>query len=95
MKGLYRTVILHIVLYGFDTSFFTLRGKHELKAFQNRILRKIFGPKTVKETEDWRKVHNKKFYDLCCSPNIIRMRWTWNVAYMGRKECIHGFGGEN
>ena len=44
------------------------------------------GQKRVKETEDWRKVHNEKLHDLCSSPNIIRMRWTWNVAYMGRKE---------
>jgi len=42
LKRLYRTLILHIVLYGFVTSFFALRKEHQLKAFQSRILKKIF-----------------------------------------------------
>ena len=56
-KRLYRTVILHIVLYGFETWFFILRGRLKLKVFQSRIMGKIFGPKTVEEAGDWRKLH--------------------------------------
>jgi len=54
--------------------------------FQTRILRKIFGPKRVEETGDWRKLHNEELRDLCFSPNVIQKRWQWNVAYTGRKE---------
>jgi len=52
--------------------------------FQSRILRKIFGPKKVEETGDWRNLHNE-LHDMCYSPNIIGMRWTGDVAYTGRK----------
>jgi hypothetical protein len=54
---LYRTVILYIVLYGFETWFFTLRERLKLRMFQSRIMRKIFGPKMMEETGDWRKLH--------------------------------------
>jgi len=40
----------------------------------------------VEKTGDWNKLHNDELHDLCSSPNVIGMRWTGNVAYMGRKE---------
>jgi hypothetical protein len=44
-----------------------------MMVFQNRILRKIFGPKRVEETGDWGKLHNEELHNLCCSPDIIQM----------------------
>jgi hypothetical protein len=48
--------------------------------FENRVLRKIFGPKKVEVTGDWRKLHNEELNDLYCSPNIIRVIWAGYVA---------------
>ena len=57
--------------------------------FENRVLRRIFGPKRVEVRGEWRKLHNEELNDLYCSPNIIRviksivMRWVGHVAHMG------------
>ena len=59
--------------------------------FENRVLRRIFGPKEDEETEKWRKLHIEELIDLYCSPNIVRviksrmMRWAGHVARMGEK----------
>jgi hypothetical protein len=56
--------------------------------FENRVLRRIFGPKRDGVTGEWRKLHNEELHDLYCSPNIVRviksgrMRWTGQVARM-------------
>jgi len=63
-----------------------------LKVFENRVLRKIFGPKRDEVTGEWRKLHNEKLNDLYCSPNIVwviksrRMRWAGHVARMGERK---------
>jgi hypothetical protein len=57
-----------------------------VRVFQSRILRKIFWPKRVQETGNWRKLHNEELDDLCSSPNVIWVTLTGNVAYMGRKK---------
>jgi hypothetical protein len=59
--------------------------------FENRVLRRIFGPKRDEVTGEWRKLHNKELHDLYSTPNIIRiiksrrMRWAGHVARMGEK----------
>jgi hypothetical protein len=65
--------------------------------FQNRVLRRIFGPKRDDVTEDWRKLHNEGLCNLYSLPNIIRMiksrrmRWTGHVARMGRRGMHIGY----
>jgi hypothetical protein len=62
--------------------------------FENRVLRRMFGPKRDEVTCEWRKLHNKEFYDLYSSPSIIRiiklrrMRWAGHVARMGRRGTL-------
>jgi hypothetical protein len=57
--------------------------------FENRVLRRIFGPKRDEVTGDWRKLHNEELHNLYSSPNIIRMiksgkmRWAGHIARMG------------
>jgi hypothetical protein len=69
---LYKTIILHAVLYGCKTWSLTLREEHRLRLFENRVLRRIFGPKRDKVTGEWRKLHNEELRDLYSSPSIIR-----------------------
>jgi hypothetical protein len=65
-----------------------LGEEHRLRVFENRVLRKIFGPKR-EEDGLWRKLHNNELHDLYSSPNIVRviksrrMRWAEHVARMG------------
>jgi hypothetical protein len=51
----------------------TLREEHRLRVSENRVLRKIFGPKRDKVSSGWRKVHNEELHNLHYSPSIIRM----------------------
>jgi hypothetical protein len=62
-----------VVLYGCETWSLTLREEHRLTVFENRVLRRIFGPKRDHVTGDWRKLHNKELHNLYSSPYIIRM----------------------
>jgi hypothetical protein len=48
--------------------------ERRLRVFENRVLRKIFGPKRDEVTGEWRKLHNKELHDLYFSPNIIRVK---------------------
>jgi hypothetical protein len=67
-----------------------------LRVFENRVLRRIFGPKRDEVTGEWRKLHNKELHDLYYSPSIIRiiksrrMRWAGHVARMGEKRNAYG-----
>jgi len=68
---IYRTVILPFVLYGCETWSLILREELRLRVFENRVLRRIFGPKRDEVTGDWRKLYNEELNDLYCSPNIV------------------------
>jgi len=57
---IYRNIILHVVLYGCETWFLTLREERSLRVFENRVLRKIFGHKREEVTGEWRKLHNEE-----------------------------------
>jgi hypothetical protein len=95
---IYKTVILPVVPYGCETWSLTFREEHRLRVFENRELRRIFGPKR-EEDGSWRKLHNNELHSLYSSPNIVReiksrrMRWAGHVACMGegRGEVFTGF----
>jgi hypothetical protein len=80
-----------VVLYGLETWSLTLGEEHRLRVFENRVLRRIFGPKRDEVTGGWRKLHNEELHNLYSSPSIIRMiksrRTTWaeHVARMERR----------
>jgi hypothetical protein len=61
-----------VVLYGCETWSLTLREEYRLRVFENRVLRRIFGPKRVEVTGGWRKLHNEELHNLYSSPSIIR-----------------------
>ena len=78
-------MILH--LYGCETWSLTLREECRLRVFENRILRRICGPKRD-ENGEWRRLHNEQLHSLYRSPNIVRviksrrLRWAGHVARM-------------
>ena len=79
----------------------TLREERRLRAFENRFLRRIFGPRRVEVTGEWRKLHNEELNDLYSSPNIIQViKLKKNEmggacgTYEGEERHIQGFGGE-
>jgi hypothetical protein len=63
--------------------------------FENRVLRRIFGPNRNQVTGEWRKIHNEELNDLYSLPNIVRvikcriMRWVGNVARMGESRGVY------
>jgi hypothetical protein len=92
---IYKTIILPVVLYRCETWSLTLREEQRLRVFENRVLRRIFGPKRDEVTGDWRKLHSEELHNLYSSPNIIKMiksrwmRWAEHVARIGEEEeCI-------
>jgi hypothetical protein len=81
------TIILPAVIYGCEIWSLTLREKCRLRMLENRLLRKIFGPKRDKVTRAWRELHRKKLQDICSTQNITKMNksrtsWTGLVAHM-------------
>jgi hypothetical protein len=94
---IYKTIILLVVLYGCKTWSLTLKEEHRLRVLENKVLRRIFGPKRDEVTGGWRKLHNEELPDLYSSPSIIRiikskrMRWVGHVARMGEREMCIGY----
>jgi hypothetical protein len=66
------SIILPVVLYGYETWSLTLREEHRLRVCEKRVL-KIFEPKREEGTGEWRKLQNEELSDLYCSSNIIRV----------------------
>jgi hypothetical protein len=72
-----------------------LREEHRLRVFENRVLRRIFGPKKDDVTGEWRKLHNEELHNLYSFPNIIRqimsrrMRWAEHVARVGEEQKLY------
>jgi len=87
---IYKTIVLPVVLYGCETWSLKIREERRLRVQENRVLRRIFRPKTDEVTGKWRRLHNEELDDLYCSPSIFRviksrrMRWAGHVACMGR-----------
>jgi hypothetical protein len=73
----------------------TLREEHRLRVFENRVLRRIFGPKGDEVTGEWRKLHDEELHNLYSSPDIIRqvksrqMRLAGHVARMGHERKVY------
>jgi hypothetical protein len=67
---IYKTVILPVVLYGCETWSLTLKEEHRLRIFENRVLRRIFGPKR-EEDGSCRKLHSDELHNLCSALNIV------------------------
>ena len=70
---MYRTVIFPVVLYGCETWSLTLREERRLRVFENRVLRKIFGPRRDEVRGEWRKLHNEELNDLFSPPSIVQV----------------------
>jgi len=90
---IYRTIILPVAMYGCRTWTLTLREECGPEVFENRVLRRIFGPIKDKVIGEWRKLYTEELNDLYYLPNTVRviksrrMRWAGNVARMGER-CI-------
>jgi hypothetical protein len=93
---IYRIIILPVVLYGCENWSLALKEESMLRVFENKVLRRIFGPKRDEVTGEWRRLHNEELYALYSLPNIIRvtksrrLRWAGHVARMGRGEVHTG-----
>ena len=70
---IYRNIILRFGLYGCETRSLTLREERRLRVFENRVLRRIYGPKRDEVTGEWRRLHEEDNNNLYCSPNIVRV----------------------
>jgi hypothetical protein len=72
-----------------------IEGGTRIRVFENRVVRRVFGPTRDEVTGEWRKLHNEELNDLYSSPNIVRviksrrMRWAGNVARMGERRGVY------
>jgi len=94
---IYGTIILPVVLTGCENWSLLLREDRRLRVFEQRVVRRAFGPKMDDVTGEGRKLHNEELRDLYSLPKIVRvvksrrMRWVWHMARMGRGEVCTGF----
>jgi hypothetical protein len=89
------SVTNNVVLYGCETWWLIWREERRLRVFENRELRRIFGPKRDEVTGEWRKLHNEELHDLYSSLTILRvinsrkMRSSGHVARMREIRAIY------
>jgi hypothetical protein len=92
---IYKTIILPVVLYRYETWSLAVREEHKLRVLENRVLRRIFGPKRDEVTGGWRMLHNEELHNLYSSPSIIRiiksrrMMWAGHVARIGEEKNVY------
>jgi hypothetical protein len=86
---IYETIIMPVVLYGCETWSLTSREEHRLKFFENRVLRRIFGPKKDELTGDRRKLHSEELHNLY-SPQILLDRLS--QGELGGQGIWHAWG---
>jgi hypothetical protein len=84
---IHKTIIVPVVLYGCETWSLTLREEHRLRVFDNRVLRRIFGPKRDKVMREWRKLHNGELHNLYSLPDIIRKIKSRRIWWAGHVAC--------
>jgi hypothetical protein len=90
-----------VVLYGCETWSLVLREENRLRVFENRVLRRIFGPKRDEVMGEWRTLHSGELHNLCTSSDTIRqiksrrMRWVGHVARIGEWRKVYKFLVEN
>jgi len=93
--NIYRIVIFPVVLYECATWLLTLREERRLRMFENRVLRRTFGPKRDEVTGERRKLHNEELIDLYSLHSIVRviksrrMRWAEHVARVGERRGVY------
>jgi hypothetical protein len=96
---MHRTIILPVVLHEWEALSLTLKEKRELRVFENRVLRKIFGPKRDDVTGQWRRLHNKELHAGCSSYHSREQIKNNEMGkacgtYGGEERCIQSFSGE-
>jgi hypothetical protein len=85
---------LPVVLCGCETWSLKLKDERRLRVFENRVLKRIFGPKRDEVTGEWRRLQNEDTNDLYSSPNIIRVNEMGGACstYGGEENCIQSCG---
>jgi hypothetical protein len=96
---IYKTIIIPVVLYGCETWSLMLREEHRLRVFENRVLRRIFGPKRDELMGEWRKLHSEELHNLYSFPHIISQVKTNEVGrecgtYGRGEKSVQDFGGK-
>jgi hypothetical protein len=92
---IHKTIILPVVLYGCEIWSLTSREEHRLRVFENRVLRRIFGPKRDEVMGQLGKLHNGELHNMYLPTDIIRqiksrrMRWAGYVACMGEGRNLY------
>ena len=81
-------IILPVVWYGYEFWSLTLGDERRPRVFENRVLKRIFGPKGNELTLEWRKLHNGELNDLCCSKNIVRVMKSRKMIWAGHVACM-------
>ena len=82
-----RRVILLVILYGHISRFLTIVEERRLRVFENRVLRKIFGPKWNDVTMEWRRLHTEEF--VICITHQIFFRWSIKIiSWAGHVACM-------